>query len=109
LAITLLKDASEAGSSKEDLDAIFQRRDIYGVYARLLNAQPRELRDAAFQMLQIVAAAARPLTLEELMIVIGLKGSQQRFADVGTAFNIRLRTVKSLTNTSSASFMRRSI
>jgi hypothetical protein len=77
LTIALLKHASEAGSSKEDLDAILQSRDIDAMCARLLNAQPRELRHVAFYMLQIVAAAARRLTLEEMMIVMGLKSSQQ--------------------------------
>lgn len=82
LTITLLKNASETGASKEDLDAIIESRDIDAVYERLLDAQPRDLRPAAFRMLQIVLAASRPLTLQEMSIVMELKGNQRRFEDV---------------------------
>ncbi|KFY84990.1 hypothetical protein V500_08810 [Pseudogymnoascus sp. VKM F-4518 (FW-2643)] len=82
LTITLLRNASEAGASKEDLDAIIESRDIDAVYERLLDVQPRELRPAAFRILQVVLAASRPLTLEEMSIVMELKGDQRRLADV---------------------------
>ncbi|KFY48867.1 hypothetical protein V495_00958 [Pseudogymnoascus sp. VKM F-4514 (FW-929)] len=82
LTIDLLKNASEAGASKEDLDAIIESRDIDAIYARLLDVQPRDLRPAAFRMLQIVIAASRPLTLQEMSIVMELKGNQRRFEDV---------------------------
>lgn len=82
LTITLLKNASEAGASKEDLDAIIENRDTDAVYECLLDAQPRDLRPAAFRMLQIVLAASRPLTLQEMSIVMELKGNQRRFKDV---------------------------
>lgn len=82
LTITLLRNASEAGASKEDLDAIIESRDIDAVYERLLDVQPRRLRPAAFRILQIVLAASRPLTLEEMSIVMELKGDQRHLADV---------------------------
>jgi hypothetical protein len=80
LMITLLKDAAEAGASKNDLTAILQSRDIDAIYARLLEHRPSPLE--AFRMLQIVVAAARPLTLAEMSIALEIQEGQKSFEEV---------------------------
>lgn len=68
LTIKLLEDASERGASKQELDNILLSRDIDEVYARLLagSAAPTQ----AKKLLQVIIAAARPLTLDEMNVAL---------------------------------------
>lgn len=70
LTIKLLRDASERGASKQELDEILRSRDIDEVYGRLLKetTSPSNAR----KMLQIVIAAARPLTLDEMNVAMAI-------------------------------------
>jgi len=70
LTIKLLEDASERGASKRELDDILLSRDIDEVYARLLEGSA----DAgqARTLLQVVVAAARPLTLAEMNVALAI-------------------------------------
>ncbi|KAH8649154.1 hypothetical protein BX600DRAFT_110749 [Xylariales sp. PMI_506] len=78
LVIDLLD--TKRGASRRELMDILQSRDIYRVYRRLLenSSNPEEAR----RLLQIVLAAARPMTLSELSVAIAIHPSQQSFEDL---------------------------
>jgi protein SERAC1 len=79
LMIKLLKERSEAGASRRELDAILQSRSIDAIYAGLLEGRkdPAQAR----KMLNIIVAATRPLTLEELNIALAIKPDYNTFTD----------------------------
>jgi hypothetical protein len=88
LTIKLLADASERGASKRELDEILRSRDIDEVYARLLegSASPSQ----AKTMLQIVIAAARPLTLDETNVAMAIPSENAARAHPRSGPEIRL-------------------
>jgi protein SERAC1 len=79
LMIKLLKERSEAGASRRELDAILQSRSIDAIYAGLLEGRkdPAQAR----KMLNIILAATQPLTLEELKIALAIKPDHNTFTD----------------------------
>lgn len=84
LTIELLKDASERGASRKEIDRILQSRDIDVIYSRLLAGRPYPTQ--ARRLLQIVLAAARPFTLEEMSIALAVRRSDKQddtFEDLG--------------------------
>jgi hypothetical protein len=82
LTISLLKDASEAGASQQDLEAILQSRDIDAIYTRLLDAQIQASRIAILRMLHIIVASSRPLTLQEMSIAMEVSYDHFQLSDV---------------------------
>ena len=87
LTIELLKDASERSTSKEEIDSILKSDTINSIYNKLLEGRPEP--DQAKKMLQIVVAAARPFTLEEMSIAIAVKGEFGK--DTFKALNERIK------------------
>jgi len=71
LMIKLLEEAAEAGASKTDLQKILQSKDIYAIYHQLLQKTSKQ--EETIRMLQIVVAAARPLTLLEMSIAMEIR------------------------------------
>ncbi|KAF7552049.1 hypothetical protein G7Z17_g4593 [Cylindrodendrum hubeiense] len=70
LILALLKERVEAGASTPELDAILQSRDIDVLYSQLLSGRTNAPR--ARKVLNLVLAAHRPLTVEELSIALAI-------------------------------------
>ncbi|KAJ0352688.1 hypothetical protein COL154_004239 [Colletotrichum chrysophilum] len=68
LVLSLLEKKVESGASRRDLDGILNTRDIFSVYSELLASRPEPMK--ARKMLNIILAAARPLTIEEVSIAL---------------------------------------
>ena len=80
----LLREATEYGASESELLAVLDDRSINSLYAKFLSRCLRkpgvELR--AKLLFQIIVAAARPLTLSELDVAIGLQVSDRSLEDL---------------------------
>ncbi|KAM5344762.1 hypothetical protein ACJ41O_010624 [Fusarium nematophilum] len=76
LILNLLKERVEAGASRRELDDILQSRDIDMVYSQLLSGRADAPR--ARKLLNLVLAAHRPLTVEELSIGLAIEGETYR-------------------------------
>ncbi|KXH54055.1 ankyrin repeat protein [Colletotrichum salicis] len=70
LVLSLLEEKVEGGASRRELDDILKTRDIYSVYAELLASRPDLLK--ARKMLNIILAAAKPLTVKEISIALAV-------------------------------------
>ncbi|KAI8152220.1 Vegetative incompatibility protein HET-E-1 [Colletotrichum sp. SAR 10_70] len=70
LVLSLLEEKVESGASRRDLDGILNTRDIFSVYSELLASRPEPMK--ARKMLNIILAAARPLTIEEVSIALAV-------------------------------------
>ena len=70
LILNLLKEKVEAGASPKELSHILRSRDIFAIYAELLASRPDSPR--ARKMLNIILAATRPLTVQELNIALAV-------------------------------------
>ncbi|KAK2599136.1 hypothetical protein QQS21_005397 [Conoideocrella luteorostrata] len=68
LMIRLFKDAAISGASQKELLEILENRDIYAIYSKLLERATHV--DRSNKLLQLVLAAARPLSLDELNIAL---------------------------------------
>lgn len=76
LILQLLKERVEAGASRRELNEILQSRDIDDTYNQLLSGRPDAPR--ARKVLNLVLAAHRPLTLDELSIALAIEGEDHR-------------------------------
>ncbi|GKT55468.1 ankyrin repeat protein [Colletotrichum tofieldiae] len=70
LVLSLLEEKVEGGASRRELDDILRTRDIYSIYAELLASRP-DLPKAR-KMLNLILAAAKPLTVEEVSIALAV-------------------------------------
>ncbi|PVH83178.1 hypothetical protein DL98DRAFT_585890 [Cadophora sp. DSE1049] len=70
LIIQLFKEASTDGVSQQDLQMLLENRDLYVLYNHLLGRSSDPLR--ARKLLQIILAATRPLTLDEINIALSI-------------------------------------
>jgi hypothetical protein len=70
MVIELLKDAAERGASKRDMAMILESRDIDDIYRQLLTSSANW--GEARKLLQLVMAAKRPLTLDEINVALAL-------------------------------------
>ncbi|KAH9243391.1 hypothetical protein K456DRAFT_1767636 [Colletotrichum gloeosporioides 23] len=70
LVLSLLEEKVESGASRRDLDGILNTRDIFSVYSELLASRPEPMK--ARKMFNIILAAARPLTIEEVSIALAV-------------------------------------
>lgn len=86
LVISLLKDALERGASRRELMEILKTKDIYTIYQRLLHSSADPT--AAKTMLQIVVAAGRPLTIDEMNNVFAIHASAMLTAE-GTLSDLK--------------------
>jgi hypothetical protein len=68
LILNLLEERVEAGASRRELDEILNTRDIFDIYARLLESRSKSPR--ARKMLSIILAATRALTLDEISVAL---------------------------------------
>ncbi|GKT48348.1 vegetative incompatibility protein HET-E-1 [Colletotrichum spaethianum] len=70
LALGLLEEKVEGGASRRELDNILRTRDIYSIYAELLASRPDLPKTR--KMLNLILAAARPLTVKETSIALAV-------------------------------------
>jgi hypothetical protein len=68
LMIQLITEASTDGVSQTDLPILLGSRDLYGLYTHLLQRSSKPV--ITRKMLQIILAATRPLTFDELNIAL---------------------------------------
>ena len=80
LVLTLLKDALINGVSEKDILQILNSCDIYDLYNHMLrrSSNPEQAR----LLLQILVAATRPLTLDEMNIALSITPSHQTLASI---------------------------
>jgi hypothetical protein len=78
MVIELLE--AKKGASKKELLAILQTRDIYQIYERLLEDTSDQIE--ARKLLEIIIAAARPLTLAEMSIALAIQPAHSTFEDL---------------------------
>ena len=80
LVLKLLKDALINGVSEKDILQILNSCDIYDLYNHMLrrSSNPEQAR----LLLQILLAAARPLTLDEMNIALSITPSHQTLASI---------------------------
>ena len=71
LILQLLRERVESGASQSELNQTLESRDIYAVYSDLLQA--RLDAPKARRMLNIILAASRPMTVEELSIALAIQ------------------------------------
>lgn len=83
LMIQLLKESSTDGVSQTDLQMFLASKDLYGLYSHLLqrSKKPAEAR----KLLQLIVAAARPLTLDELNIALNAGPGLRSLNDLNSA------------------------
>lgn len=81
LIIQLLKEKAEAGASQRELNEILLNRDIDAIYAGLL--ADRATNPKARKLLNLVLAATRPLSVEELSIALAVTPEFDTFKDNG--------------------------
>lgn len=70
LVLNLLEAKVEAGASRRELDAVLKTRNIYSIYTQLLEGSSNSQR--ARKLLNIILAAARALTLEEVSVALAV-------------------------------------
>lgn len=80
LMIELLKDAAISGASQRELEELLENRNIDSIYAKLLERSMNV--DNSRKLLQLVLAAARPLTLDELNIALAVCPQQLTFEEL---------------------------
>ena len=80
LILNLLKDALINAVSESDIQSILNSRDIYDLYNHMLQRSSNPVQ--ARLLLQILLAAARPLTLDEMNIALSITSSHQTLASV---------------------------
>ncbi|KXX75765.1 Vegetative incompatibility protein HET-E-1 [Madurella mycetomatis] len=70
LMLHLLEEKVETGASRRGLDEILNARDIFDIYTQLLESSPNSPR--ARKMLNIILAATRALTLDEISVALAV-------------------------------------
>ena len=80
LIIDLLKDAAMEGATRNEYRKILENRSIDSVYEHLLAKSTNV--DRSKQLLQIVLAAVRPLTLDELNVASAVNMRQRSFKEL---------------------------
>ena len=80
LVLKFLKDALINGVSENDIHSILDSRDIYVLYIHMLRRSSNPVQ--ARLLLQILLAAERPLTLDEMNIALSIKPSHQTLASI---------------------------
>jgi hypothetical protein len=80
LIIDLLEDAAREGASQKELEDLLDTRDIDALYAHLL--QKFVTMDRSKKLLQMVLAAARPLTLKEVNVALAVSPQQFSFKEL---------------------------
>ena len=80
LVLKLVKDASTNGVSENDILQILSGCDIYDLYNHMLRRSSNP--EKARLLLQILLAAARPLTLDEMNIALSITPSHQTLASI---------------------------
>ena len=70
LVLNLLEEKVEAGASRRELYEVLKTRDIYSIYGQLLECRSHSQRSR--KLLNIILAAARALTLEEISVALAV-------------------------------------
>ena len=82
LVLKLLKDALIDGASKNDIHSILNSHDIYDLYNHMLRRSSNPVQ--ARLLLQILLAARRPLTVDEMNIALSITPSHQTLASINS-------------------------
>ncbi|KAF5573000.1 ankyrin repeat [Fusarium pseudocircinatum] len=80
LMIELLKEAASRGASLKDLEDLLSNDDIYAIYSKLLERSHGS--SETKELLQLILAAARPLTLDELNVALTVTPQQVSFKEL---------------------------
>ncbi|GKU22800.1 unnamed protein product [Fusarium langsethiae] len=78
--IDLLKEAASSGASQKELEELLGNDDIYAIYSKLLERSHGS--NEAKKLLQLILAAARPLTLDELNVALAVTPQQVSFQEL---------------------------
>jgi hypothetical protein len=93
--IDLLKEAASSGASQKELEDLLGNEDIYTIYSKLLERSRGS--NETKKLLQIILAAARPLTLDEINVALAVSPQQTSFKELG--FNLKSSVESYLKNT----------
>lgn len=86
LMIGLLLDAARAGFSRNDLEDLLGARDIDGIYFKLLSRDSTEQQQGETRkLLQIILAAAIPLSLDRLNVAVAIDPKHSSIKDLNRA------------------------
>ncbi|KAG6356935.1 hypothetical protein INS49_014810 [Diaporthe citri] len=86
LMIGLLLDAARAGFSRKDLENLLGARDIDGIYFKLLSRGGTEHEEGGTRkLLQVILAAAVPLSLDQLNVAVAADPKHSSIKDLNTA------------------------
>ncbi|KAI2637009.1 hypothetical protein GGS26DRAFT_546781 [Hypomontagnella submonticulosa] len=82
LILNLFEQKVESGASRRELDKLLRNRDIYNIYGELLASHSDSPRSR--RILEIILAATRPLTVDEISIALAVTPEDDR-TRLGTA------------------------
>ncbi|KAL6915563.1 hypothetical protein FSST1_007058 [Fusarium sambucinum] len=94
LMIDLLEEAASSGASQKELEDLLGNEDIYAIYSKLLERSHGS--NEAKKLLELILAAARPLTLEELNVAMAVTPQQASFKEL--EFNLKSSVENHLKN-----------
>ncbi|KAM0228216.1 hypothetical protein ACHAPO_010864, partial [Fusarium lateritium] len=94
LMIDLLEEAASSGASQKELEDLLGNEDIYAIYSKLLERSHGS--NEAKKLLELILAAARPLTLEELNVAMAVTPQQASFKEL--EFNLKSSVESHLKN-----------
>lgn len=86
LMIGLLLDAARAGFSRNDLEDLLDARDIDGIYFKLLfRGDTEQEQGETRKLLQLILAAAVPLSLDQLNVAVATDPKHSSIKDLNRA------------------------
>ncbi|KAG8362371.1 hypothetical protein FVEN_g226 [Fusarium venenatum] len=94
LMIDLIEEAASSGASQKELEDLLGNEDIYAIYSKLLERSHES--NEAKKLLELILAAARPLTLDELNMAMAVTPQQVSFKEL--EFNLKSSVESHLKN-----------